>query len=241
MSIIYEPAGRAGEYAPLAANIYKSCSHGCLYCYANKMMKLDKVYFHAENRIRKDAIILLEKDAAKLRGDDREILFCFLGDPYNPDEHKNGITRQAIEIMIRNDLRFTLLTKGGARARRDLDLLEGYFKCSIGQTIVWSKQESASHWEPNAAPLQERFELAQEAHKRGIKTWVSLEPVIDPDQALEVVRLLHPYVNKWKVGPVNYVAGVNVDWFKFKNDIVKLLDEVGAEYILKNELIKKAA
>jgi DNA repair photolyase len=241
MSIIYEPKGRAGEYAPLAANIYKSCSHGCLYCYANKMMKLDKAYFHAENRIRKDAIKNLEKDAAKLRGDDREILFCFLGDPYNPDEPANGITRQAIEIMIRNDLRFTILTKGGARARRDLDLLEGYFKCSIGQTIVWSKQESASYWEPNAAPLQERFELAQEAHKRGIKTWVSLEPVIDPDQALEVVRLLHPYVGKWKVGPVNYVAGVDVDWRKFKQDVVSLFEEVGAEYILKNELLKKAA
>ena len=35
MSIIYEPKGKAREYSPLAVNLYRGCSHGCLYCYAN--------------------------------------------------------------------------------------------------------------------------------------------------------------------------------------------------------------
>jgi hypothetical protein len=33
---------------------------------------------------------------------------------------------------------------------------------------------------------------------------VSLESVIDPEQALELIRLLHPYVGHWKVGKINY-------------------------------------
>jgi len=37
----------------------------------------------------------------------------------------------------------------------------------------------------------------------GIKTWVSLEPVIDPEQAIELIRLLHPYVGHWKAGKIN--------------------------------------
>jgi hypothetical protein len=30
---IYAPAGQAAEYAPLAANPYRGCGHGCVYCY----------------------------------------------------------------------------------------------------------------------------------------------------------------------------------------------------------------
>jgi DNA repair photolyase len=202
---------------------------------------MSKEEFHAENRIKKDALKSLEKDAMKFSGDEREILFCFVGDPYNPNELENGITRQAIEICIKNDLRFTLLTKGGSRALRDFDLLSEYPKCSIGQTIVFSEHESASHWEPNAAPITERFALARQAYDRGIKNWVSLEPVIYPEQAIEVVERLHPYVDLWKVGPVNYVAGIEVDWRKFKDDIVSLFESVGAKYILKDELLKRAA
>ncbi|MBL6996767.1 radical SAM protein [Desulfobacula sp.] len=240
MNIIYEPKGPAKEYAKLAANIYKSCTHSCRYCYAATHMRKTKETFHSANLVKKDAISDLKKDAAKLRGDDREILFYFLGDPYNPDEPELGITRQAIEIMIENDLRFTILTKGGSRVRRDLDLFQGYRKSSIWQTIVFSKQESADYWEPNAAPLRERFNLAKDAHDMGIRTWISLEPGIDPDQALEVVRQLHPYVDMWKVGPVTKQQ-TDVDWKQFKIDIEKLFKEVGANYILKQELLVRAA
>ena len=243
MSIIYEPSGKAGEYAPLSANIYNTCSHGCLYCYANKMRKMKKEDFHAENRIKKNAIEDLKKDARKLRknNDDREILFCFMGDPYNPDEPSRGITRQALEIMIENNLRFTVLTKGGDRVRRDLDLFKSYSKCSIGQTIVFSDQAFVNYYEPNAASLKERFELAKEAHELGIKTWVSLEPVIDPNQALTVVRLLNPYVDFWKVGPINYTKGINVDWKQFKHDIETVFKQIGANYYLKKDLLERSA
>ena len=30
MKIIYEPKGKAKEYADLAINLYKGCTHGCL-------------------------------------------------------------------------------------------------------------------------------------------------------------------------------------------------------------------
>lgn len=240
MTIIYKPKGRAREYAPLAVNLYKSCTHGCRYCYAASTMRMTKENFHSENRSRVDVIKKLKKDATKLSGDDREILFCFLGDPYNPDEPEKGITRQAIKIMIENDLRFTVLTKGGDRVRRDLDLFQGYSKASIGQTIVFSKQGSADYWEPNAAPLKERFILAEDLHNLGIKTWVSLEPVIEPDQALEVVGQLYPFVDLWKVGPVNYQKA-EIDWKQFKADIEILFKEVGADYILKQELLARAS
>jgi len=34
MSVVYEPKGMAWEYAALAANLYRGCSHACRFCYA---------------------------------------------------------------------------------------------------------------------------------------------------------------------------------------------------------------
>ena len=35
LSIIYEPKGAAREYAELALNPYRGCTHRCIYCYNN--------------------------------------------------------------------------------------------------------------------------------------------------------------------------------------------------------------
>jgi len=42
-------------------------------------------------------------------------------------------------------------------------------------------------------PLQSRIEAIQEAHARGIRTWVAMEPVIDPAQTLELIERLTPW------------------------------------------------
>ena len=103
-----------------------------------------------------------------------------------------GTTRQAIQILIDNGLRVMILTKGGMRAARDFDLLETYDRCRFGTTVVFRNQADASQWELNAPPVADRIQAIHQAHGRGIKTWVSLEPVIDPDQALELIQELHP-------------------------------------------------
>ena len=44
---IYAPRGQAGEYAPLAANPYRGCGHGCAYCYVPKVIKMSRADFDA--------------------------------------------------------------------------------------------------------------------------------------------------------------------------------------------------
>jgi DNA repair photolyase len=180
----------------------------------------------------------LERDAILLRGDQREILLSFATDPYTPLEMNSGLTRQALEILINNDLRFTVLTKGGTRACRDFDLMEKYDKCSFGSTLVFTSQSDADYWEPCAAPLADRIEAIQIAHNKGMRTWVSLEPVIDPSQAIALVEQLHPVVDHWKIGKINHnkEAVSKVDWIGFRCEIVQLLDSLGADYYLKASL-----
>jgi len=85
--------------------------------------------------------------------------------------------------------------------------------------------------------VSERIDVIKAAQERGIKTWVSLEPVIDPNQALELIKLLHPVVDQWKVGKLNYKhPDRRVDWIRFREEARELLDSLGADYYLKESL-----
>lgn len=235
--IIYEPTGPAREYSELACNIYKGCEHGCLYCFGKNRKSPEQKEDYDTNPNPKDHFLeKLKYKAERMNGDTPEILLSFLGDVYQPSEMELMLTRQAIEILIENDLPFTILTKGGTRAVRDFDLLEGYPGARFGTTLVFKDQAYADHWEPGAASIEDRIWAIQDAHDRGIKTWVSVEPVINPDQALQVIRELHPIVGAWKVGKINYQKDIKVDWITFREEVRALLDDLGADYYIKKSL-----
>lgn len=238
--VIYEPKGYAGEYSRLSLNIYKGCVHGCRYCYVPDHTRTDPEMYYNNANPKKQVLSKIERDAKKLSAvnDVPDIHLSFMGDVYQPEEMELGLTREAIEILIQYGLPFTILTKGGTRAIRDFDLLEKYDRASFGTTIVFSKQTDADYWEPGAPTLDDRIRAFQEARSRGIKTWISLEPVIDPNQALELIEYFHPYIDHWKVGKLNHhpKEEERIDWYKFREDVSSLLDKVGADYMLKSSL-----
>jgi DNA repair photolyase len=240
MEIIYETKGKAKEFAPLSANLYNGCSHGCTYCYSPQSLGTEKTCFHDNVKTAGNALDRFARDASLLKGkkDDREILLSFMTDPYQPIENDLLVTRQAIEILIRNNLRFTILTKGGTRAARDFVLLEGYAGCSFGTTLIFQSQQDSDLWEPGAASIYDRIIAIKQARERGIRTWVSIEPVIDPGQALGLIRSLHEYVDHWKIGKINYHPEIEekTDWFAFRRDVSTLLEFLNKDYYLKKSL-----
>lgn len=235
MSLIYQPQGRAAEYAERALNIYKGCSHACLYCYGKRRLSpTQKRKYDTDPQPKKNFIANLRKEASKLPPDTPEICLSFLGDVYQPAEMELKLTRQAIEILVENDLPFTILTKGGTRAVRDFDLL-ARGRGRFGTSLVFLDEDLAAHWEPGAATVQDRI-TALRTISYEIPTWISLEPVIDPQQALKVIKDLNPYVDHWKIGKINYWPGINVDWVAFREEATELLDKVGADYMFKKSL-----
>ncbi len=144
--IIYETRGKAREYAPLGVELYTGCSYGCRYCFVPKTLKISAKEFHTNNRPVKDALSKLKRDAELLKAkqDNRKILLCFHSDPYQRFYRDDqNITGRAIEILIENDLKFTILTKGGLLGTDDFDLLRGYEKVSFGTTLIFTNQEDA--------------------------------------------------------------------------------------------------
>ena len=98
MKVIYEPRGRAGEYSPLALNIYSGCSHGCTYCYVPGILRRTPGEFQEHITERKEILRSTAKDAFQLskNRDNRTILLSFTSDPYQHLEEKLKITSKAI-------------------------------------------------------------------------------------------------------------------------------------------------
>lgn len=240
MSVIYEPKGRALEYSELACNLYMGCTHGCKYCFAPGCMRKTAEEWHSSSHAREGVIASFRREAEKLstNGETRPILFSFLSDPYQPLEKELHLTHQALSIVWENKLHSKILTKGHAELiEPDLPLIKRA-GTELGITISLCDDTTRREWEPSAAPLHDRIELLKKAHGMGIRTWISMEPVIIPDEALALIPMLAPYVDHWKVGKINHMPDVekNIDWIGFRDAAIAALESEHADYYIKKSL-----
>jgi DNA repair photolyase len=245
MKTIYEPEGRAREYSPLALNLYTGCAHRCTYCYARKMAKMygtPECDFNTPAP-RKGLLAELDKKAAGMQKaakgrERREINLCFMCDPYSTP--LNGdITREALLILEKHKMNVSILTKAGTKACRDFDILarNGW---KFGSTLTCFG-EMRKEKEPGAAKLSDRLGAIIDAKKQGIFTYVSLEPVIDTNMAIEILRWRSPgFVDFWKIGKINYDKQVEagIDWKQFVADARRVLGDV--PHMFKKDLLRAA-
>jgi DNA repair photolyase len=237
MQVIYEPSGRALEYGLLALNLYVGCAHQCTYCYVPGALRMTRAQWAAlEPHPRASILRELRKQAPQFRGTDRRVLLCFSTDPYQPIAQTTGVTRAALEILHDNEIPFQVLTKGGLLAAPDFGLYgpDDAFAVtltSVDANIAWAA-------EPHAASPVNRIAALEQAKRLGIETWVSLEPVLDPQQSLEVIRQTHDVVDLYKIGKLNHdhPAESRIDWLRFAYQAVNLCEKFDTPYYLKKDL-----
>ena len=243
MNVVYKPKGRALEYAHLACNLYMGCTHGCTYCYAPGCVRQTSDAWHVDAVVRKDVVESFTKDAEWLSknlpdDDKRRVLFCFLSDPYQPLESRHHITRRCLEIAKKHGIKVDVLTKGTyARVSKDFNLMHEA-GVHLGVTLSFISDKKRKEWEPNASTVSDRLKILKAAHELGIYTWVSMEPVISPEEALAVIDKAHEFVNFWKVGKLNHNKEVEnaVDWHKFYVDVRSKLKKYEADFYIKKDL-----
>jgi hypothetical protein len=99
-------------------------------------------------------------------------------------------------------------------------------------------EKDSLEFEPGAALPTDRFSTLCSLHIRGIKTFSSLEPVVDPDQTLEIIWATYPFIDEYKVGKVNHWPEYEnrVDWDKFVADVVTLLRKFDKKFYIKKSL-----
>lgn len=242
MAAIYEPSGAAREYSPLAMNYIHGCDHGCVYCYVPKMMKrFNKDYVHSDVYIKEETVLLkeIERSCRKYENSDKQVFLSFLTDPYSSFNEKTKLTRRVLELLLKYRIPVSILSKGGLRILDDLDIIKEFGEnIQVGASLTFTSLEDSLKWEKNAATPEERFRALEVIHDSGIRTWASMEPVIYPDQSLEIMEITKDYVDAYKIGKLNHFPKheQKFDWTKFLNDSISIMRKNNKPFYIKNDL-----
>lgn len=240
--VIYRPKGNAGEYAPLATNPYRGCGHGCKYCYVPLATHIDRDEFNKPAKLRPGYMERLAKDVlrhgqAKLDEIQRQIFITFSSDPWHPGDH--SATRQVLDMLLMNGLSYCTLTKSGTAAVENGDI--GWFRPkhdAFAATLTSLDLAFSQKWEPDAAWPAHRLAGLKAFHERGVFTWVSLEPTLDIEHSLRVIKATAGFVDLYKVGMANYCKEITrtTDWADYTVRAVDLLTRLGKKFYIKKDL-----
>jgi DNA repair photolyase len=131
---------------------------------------------------------------------------------------------------------FQVLTKGGTKAIQDLDLYRDGDR--FGSSLTFINDEDSIKWEPGAAVPEDRLDALRTAHDRGIETWASMEPVIDPAQTLRLIEESNEFVDFYWIGKLNHAPETesSIDWVRFRTDVELLLKSLDKKYGIKYDL-----
>ena len=226
MKPIYEPRGKAKEYGDYAINIYTGCPHKCFYCFAPSVLRKAKDDFHRCVEPRKNIVEEVKKQIEREKITGKLIHLCFTCDPY-PCGYDTTPTREIIKAIKESGNNVQILTKGDGR--RDFDLLgpEDWYGITLeGKTTGLAGVGLFSPF---------RCLNLMAAHDKGIKTWVSFEPVLNAQSVLRMIKDVAPYVDKIKIGKLNYHPS-NIDWKSFGEEAEVLCRSLGIDYYIKDGL-----
>ena len=159
-------------------NLYRGCSHGCIYCDSrSKCYHMEHDFEDIE--VKENAIELLENAMKHKRKK------CMIGtgsmtDPYIPLEMEIGNVRKSLALIDKYGFGFTVITKSN-RILRDIDLLQRLnekTKCVVQMTLTTLDEALCRKIEPNVSTTKERFEVLLRMRDAGIPTVVWLSPIL---------------------------------------------------------------
>ncbi len=159
-------------------NLYRGCTHGCIYCDARSKCYSFTHQFE-DIEVKQNAPVLLEN---ALRSKRKK---CMIGtgamcDPYMHCEDNLQLTRKCLEIIDEYGYGVAIQTKSN-KILRDLDLLKSIHekaKCVVQMTLTTYDEKLCKILEPNVSTTKERVEALKIFHENGIPTIVWLSPIL---------------------------------------------------------------
>lgn len=181
-------------------NIYRGCSHGCIYCDSrSKCYQMSHSFEDIE--VKANAAQLLE-NALKRKRKPCMIGTCAMSDPYIPLEKNLCNMRKCLEIIDKYGFGVSILTKSNL-ILRDLDLLKRInqkTKVVVQITLTTYNEKLCKILEPNVSTSYERFKVLEIMRDNCIPTIVWLDPILPfINDTEENIRGILSYCEKAKV------------------------------------------
>jgi DNA repair photolyase len=173
-------------------NIYRGCSHGCIYCdsrsdcYRNSNFDCVKV--------KKDALRVIQSDLGRIRRAG-VVATGAMSDPYNPLEGELKLTRSAMRLLCNHGFGVAIATKS-ALVSRDIDVIRDIARrrCAIVKiTVTTADDEKCKKIEPLVSTSSERFRALKDIAEAGIFCGVLMMPIMPfindtPQNIVDIVR-----------------------------------------------------
>lgn len=181
-------------------NIYRGCTHGCIYCDSrSKCYQLNHKFEDIEVKV--NAPELLEQVLSKKRKKSM-ILTGAMTDPYIPLELKLQNMRKCLQIIEQYKFGVSIQTKS-SMILRDLELLKRIHKkskCVVQMTLTTYDETLCKIIEPNVSSTKERFEVLKIMRDEKIPTIVWLTPILPfINDSLENIQGILEYCIEAKV------------------------------------------
>ena len=165
-------------------NVYRGCEHGCIYCFArptHAYLGLSPgLDFETKLTARMNAAQILEQE---IRAPNYRVAPVAMGtntDPYQPVEHRLGLTRAC--LMVLRDYRHpvAIVTKGTG-ITNDIDILADMARqglAAVGISITTLDPQVARKMEPRVPSPAKRLELIKKLSDQGIPVRIMVSPVV---------------------------------------------------------------
>jgi len=239
------------DYATDNITVYRYCVYECAYCWAWRV----PLFSYRISRGKYDPIVEARK-YLRIKGR-RVIVVSFTSDPYPEIEIYSRLTGRVLKILAETNHRVLVLTKAPNLAV-DLDLYT-FMKAPdmwLGTTIITLKPTKL---EPKAPEPSRRLEALKYAKQFGVKTWLSVEPIIPyVTYPVEIIEKTIGYVDFYVLGAYNYYRLISLPrinryipengkftkreltvWYKIHvPKAIKFIEKHGKQYFIKKELKK---
>lgn len=165
-------------------NPYRGCAHACAYCYArpsHEYLGLGAgTDFDTQIYAKINAAELLRKKLASKGWTGEPITFSGVTDCYQPAESRLKLTRACLEVCAEFGQPVSIITKS-TLVLRDLDVLTALHRAAetgVVLSIPFADDAMAKLIEPFAAPPSLRFKALEKLSAAGLRTGISLGPII---------------------------------------------------------------
>ena len=201
--------GNSGYYG---MNIYRGCSHGCIYCDSrSKCYQFTHPFEDIE--VKRNAPELLEK-ALKSKRKRCTIGTGAMSDPYMHCEEELRLTRKCLEIIYKYGFGAAIQTKSD-RILQDIDLLDEInrsAKCVVQITLTTYDDDLCGILEPNVCNTKRRIEVLAKMQERGIPTIVWLTPILPfiNDTEENIISIMNKCVRTGVKGIIDFGMGLTL-------------------------------
>lgn len=201
--LIYQPKGKAREYSPWACNLYNGCTNNCTYCYnkkgvGSKLLGKENVTlksgFADKDEAYQTFTIELNKFKDAILADGKGLFFNFVSDPFLKETWELNFL--CAQYALTKNVPCVFLSK-----KYPTDSMISLFQFYNHLVKVGFTLTGMDELEPNADTNSDRIEAIRVLEKGGVRTWASIEPIINVARSLYLIsRAYNVGCREFKIG-----------------------------------------